>query len=158
VETSGGVLNVAYSEAGLYALELPEDYVVESVFESVGADDPAWLQTLVGDLQRYFQGEQVEFTCPVDDGDYPPFFKDVLAVCAGIPYGQQQTYAWLASEAGSSAAVRAAGQAMANNRTPIVVPCHRILRSDGKLGGFSSGLAWKEKLLALENNTPGEGK
>jgi methylated-DNA-[protein]-cysteine S-methyltransferase len=151
VGTSCGFVDVGYTAAGLYALSLPGDDAGER-FCAVSAADPAWLQALAGDLRRYFAGEPVTFTCPVDDSGYPPFFTKVLQKCASIPYGERQSYRWLAEEAGSPKAVRAAGQAMAHNRTPVVIPCHRVLRNDGNLGGFSGGLGWKEKLLALESH------
>jgi methylated-DNA-[protein]-cysteine S-methyltransferase len=149
VETAGGFVALAYTAAGLYELELPQAESKDG-YLAVGRTDPVWLQKLAADLGSYFNGEPVSFDCPLDYNFYPPFFKDVLTVCAKIAYGQRRTYGWLAAEAGSPKAVRAAGQAMAKNRTPLVIPCHRVLRSDGGLGGFSGGLFWKEKLLALE--------
>ena len=149
VEAAGGVMAVAYTAAGLYALEFPQKQGKEG-YMAVGQADPTWLQNLATDLGFYFNGEPVSFDCPLDYSGYPPFFKQVLAVCAKIAFGQRRTYAWLAAEVGSPKAVRAAGQAMARNRTPIVIPCHRVLRSDGGLGGFAGGLSWKEKLWALE--------
>ncbi|MDW7685095.1 MAG: methylated-DNA--[protein]-cysteine S-methyltransferase [Bacillota bacterium] len=143
-----GIVGVAYTEAGLYALELPDK--IESRLESVSEKDPAWLAGLAADLRDYFAGRPVCFTAPLDDRDYPPFFRRALAACARIPWGESRTYRWLAMEADSPQAVRAAGQAMASNRIPIVVPCHRVLRSDGGLGGFNGGLHWKRKLLRLE--------
>jgi len=151
-EVAGGVMAVAYTAAGLYALELPQAEGKEG-YAAIGQSDPAWLQRLAADLGCYFNGEPVSFECPLDYSGYPPFFKQILAACAKIAFGQRRTYGWLAAEVGSPKAVRAAGQAMARNRTPIVIPCHRVLRSDGGLGGFAGGLSWKEKLLALEVDT-----
>lgn len=152
IKTAGGEVAVAYTAAGLYALELPQDgtfHQNDSV--TISGDDPQWLIKLAADLKAYFDGKPVCFTCPIDESGYAPFFKRVLTVCAKIPFGEKRTYRWLAEQAGSPKAVRAAGQAMANNRTPVVVPCHRVLRSNGELGGFSGGLHWKEKLLQLES-------
>ena len=147
-ETVSGVVRLAYTDKGLYALELPEEG--QMAFPLVSDEDPLWLQELAADLHDYFAGEVVCFSSPVDDSDYPPFFKRVLAAAAEIPYGESRSYGWLAEQAQSPQAVRAAGQAMAKNRTPVVVPCHRVLRSDGMLGGFSGGLHWKKRLLSLE--------
>jgi methylated-DNA-[protein]-cysteine S-methyltransferase len=151
VETVAGVVRLAYSEKGLYELELPQRLGPEhEVLERVGVGDPAWVQQLALDLVAYFAGECVTFSAPLDDTGYPPFFRRVLAAAAGIPWGESRTYRWLALEADSPKAVRAAGGAMAANRTPVVIPCHRVLRSDGGLGGFSGGLDWKRTLLQLE--------
>ena len=146
--TVGGVVRLAYTDKGLYALELPDDG--QMAFPLVSDDDPLWLQELAEDLHDYFAGEVVCFSPPLDDRDYPPFYRRVLAATVEIPYGESRNYRWLAEQAESPKAVRAAGQAMANNRTPVVVPCHRVLRSDGTLGGFSGGLHWKKRLLSLE--------
>ncbi|MBT9135797.1 MAG: Methylated-DNA--protein-cysteine methyltransferase, constitutive [Firmicutes bacterium] len=147
--TAGGFVVLAYTITGLYALELPQAECKDG-YPSVGETDPVWLQKLAADLGSYFNGEPVSFDCPFDYDFYPPFFKKVLTVCAKIAYGQRRTYGWLAAEVGLPRAARAVGQAMAKNRTPLVIPCHRVLRSDGGMGGFSGGLFWKEKLLALE--------
>lgn len=157
VDTVSGNVQLAYTAAGLYALELPQERPGEELAR-VNDCDPLWLQQLAADLQRYFQGERVRFSCPLDDSGYGPFHRKVLAACAQIDFGERQTYRWLAAEAGSAGAVRAAGQAMAGNRTPLVIPCHRVLRSDGKLGGFSGGLHWKERLLALERGVKEAGE
>ena len=149
VHTSVGEVAVAYTEKGLYALELPGYH--PGNFDTVDCSDPAWVQALAEELAAYFLGECGQFSCPLDDADYPPFYQEVLRQTAKIPYGELRSYRWLAAEAKSPFAVRAAGQAMAHNRMPVVVPCHRVLRSDGTLGGFAYGLPWKEKLLTLEN-------
>lgn len=149
VETAGGFVLLAYTIAGLHALALPQAESRDG-YPAVAEHDPVWLQKLAVDLGNYFNGEPVSFDCPLDYDLYPPFFKEVLTVCAKIAYGQRRTYGWLAAEVGIPKAVRAVGQAMAKNRTPLVIPCHRVLRSDGGLGGFSGGLFWKKKLLALE--------
>ncbi|GAB4319110.1 MAG: methylated-DNA--[protein]-cysteine S-methyltransferase [Candidatus Sumerlaeia bacterium] len=89
-------------------------------------------------------------TLPLDWSGAPPFYQTVWRVCRSIPPGQTRTYQWLATQAGSPRAVRAAGQALAHNPTPLFVPCHRVVAADGGLGGFSAGLEWKERLLELE--------
>lgn len=109
---------------------------------------PEFQRQVVG----YFEGEVTEFTVRLDTGDMPLFRRAVLAVCEAIPYGETVTYADLAKAVGNPAAARAAGGAMAFNPLPLVIPCHRVLRSDGSLGGFSStgGLTLKERMLQLE--------
>lgn len=100
----------------------------------------------------YFKGKRVEFTIDIDVSDLPPFRRAVLEVCRGIPYGVTVSYADLARSVGKPGAARAVGGAMAHNPIPLVIPCHRVLRADGTLGGFSSpgGLTLKERMLGLE--------
>jgi methylated-DNA-[protein]-cysteine S-methyltransferase len=149
ITTCAGEIPVAYTEEGLYALQLPEEASACSCLE-VGSSDPAWLQKLAFDLQAYFNGEEVSFTAPVDYSGYPPFYRRALSAAAKIPYGKTVSYGALARAAGSPRAARAVGQAMAHNRTPVVIPCHRVLASDMSLGGFGGGLDLKKKLLNLE--------
>lgn len=148
LETAEGRVRLAYTEAGLFSLELPAANAAQDL--PVTGEDPPWLSRLARDICLYLAGEAVQFTAPLDYTGYPPFFRRALAAAETIPYGQTRTYAWLAEQAGSPKAVRAAGQAMAGNRTVIVIPCHRVLGADGSLRGFSGSLAWKRKLLALE--------
>jgi len=100
----------------------------------------------------YYAGKGRKFDVPIDLSQQPPFRRKVLEACRKIEHGTTSNYAELARRAGSAKAVRAAGGAMANNPLPLVIPCHRVLRSDGSLGGFSSpqGLMQKKKMLLLE--------
>jgi len=148
VPTFAGTVDIAFTPAGLTGLSLPSEDTGRH--PPVTETDPAWLQLLKDALVKYFAGERVAFSCPVETGGYPPFFARVLACAAGIPYGEHLTYRELAAAARSPRAARAAGQAMAANRTPVVIPCHRVVGAGGGLGGYSSGLDWKRKLLALE--------
>jgi len=104
-------------------------------------------------LQRYADGEPVDFSdVPVALDHFSTFQRRVVKACRGIPAGQRRSYGELAAAAGSPGAARAVGQVMAGNRTPLVVPCHRVVASGGGLGGFSApqGLAMKRRLLELE--------
>lgn len=101
----------------------------------------------------YFKGKKVEFRFPVDLGllGCTDFQRDVWEASARIPYGQLRSYGWIANEIDRPLAPRAVGQALGVNQLPIIIPCHRVVRSDGSLGGFSGGLHWKKKLIELEN-------
>ncbi len=120
----------------------------------VGADfrEPnAVLQALAKDLRRYFEGERVDFgKYQVDLTGFPPFLRRALETARRIPRGETRSYRWLAAAAGNPKAARAAGQAMARNPVPIIIPCHRVIASDGGLGGFGGGLEMKRALLGLE--------
>lgn len=114
------------------------------------------LEAFVGDVRRYFEGHRVAFRAELNLTTIPPFRRAVLEVCRRIPYGRTASYAELARLAGNPKAVRAAGGAMAHNPLPLVIPCHRVLRSDGSIGGFSSpcGVSDKERMLRLEGIVP----
>jgi methylated-DNA-[protein]-cysteine S-methyltransferase len=150
IRTSAGKITLAYTHGGLYSLDLPGPYT--GVYPIAGAADPAWLHQLQEELVSYFCGLRVSFSCPLDLTGYTPFFRQVLQAALTIPYGELRTYRWLAEQVASPRAARAAGQVMAKNRTPVVIPCHRVVRSDGGLGRYSGGEGWKEKLLRLEKS------
>jgi methylated-DNA-[protein]-cysteine S-methyltransferase len=111
------------------------------------------VRRLLDDLQRYAAGEPVNFSSVALNLDHlTPFGRRIIANCRRIPFGQTRSYGELAAACGSPGAARAVGQAMAKNRYPLIVPCHRVLASGGKIGGFSApdGLRTKRRLLALE--------
>ncbi len=115
-------------------------------------EDDALLPQACAQLQAYFAGEAVEFDMPLDWSGATSFTRDCWQACREIPLGQTCSYGELAAHAGRPGAARAVGHAMSTNRIPIIVPCHRVLRSDGSLGGYSgpSGVAFKQRLLAME--------
>jgi methylated-DNA-[protein]-cysteine S-methyltransferase len=117
------------------------------------AENTNLLPQLANDLQRYFAGHKVHFKVRLDCANATDFQTDVWHACRAIRYGRTASYGDLANRVGRSGAARAVGTAMANNRFPIVVPCHRVLRSDGNLGGYSGpgGTAFKRKLLMMES-------
>ncbi len=90
---------------------------------------------------------------PIDVEDASPFMQAAWGACRRIPAGETRSYKWLAEQAGRPQAPRAAGQSMARNRLPIIIPCHRVIASDGSLRGFGTGasqLGLKQRLLDLE--------
>ena len=105
-------------------------------------------------LAGYFSGKNGHFNLKVDWSRVDGFIRKALQICARIPHGQTWSYGEIARRAGSPGAARAVGQAMAKNPFPIVVPCHRVVKSDGSLGGFSGGLHFKRALLRLESASP----
>lgn len=107
------------------------------------------------ELAEFFAAERGYFTVPVDLSAARPFQRRVLDAARRIPLGEVRSYRWVADGAGNSAAVRAAGTALRTNPIPLIVPCHRVVRSDGSLGGYAGGLPLKERLLLLERAIPG---
>ncbi|MDR3667450.1 MAG: methylated-DNA--[protein]-cysteine S-methyltransferase [Ignavibacteriaceae bacterium] len=111
-------------------------------------DDP-YMNNVFKQLKEYFNMERKEFDIPLDLRG-TDFQKEVWKELTKIPYGKTISYKELAIKMGGAAKSRAVGQANSLNPTPIVVPCHRVINTDGKLGGYSCGLDVKEMLLELE--------
>jgi methylated-DNA-[protein]-cysteine S-methyltransferase len=105
------------------------------------------------EIKSYLRGHVTEFTFPFSIIMPDGFRKKALEMLARVPYGKTISYQQLAAKAGSPQAHRAAGSACANNPLPIVIPCHRVLKSDGTLGGFGGGLPIKRRLLDIEKST-----
>lgn len=109
------------------------------------------LACLAEAMARYTAGEPETFAAvPVALTGMAPFTRTVLRTCADIPYGQTMSYGELADAVGHPRAARAVGNALGANPVAVLVPCHRVCRSDGSLGGFTGGLVHKQALLALE--------
>jgi O-6-methylguanine DNA methyltransferase len=102
------------------------------------------------ELAEYLAGERTFFSIPVDLSQVPAFERAALEVAAQIPYGDVRPYKWIAERLGRPEAARAVGNAMASNPVPLIIPCHRVVKTDGSLGGYSFGTVRKESLLALE--------
>ena len=111
---------------------------------------PERLDDVRRELDEYFEGRRADFDVPIDWSLTRGFTGEVLRQTARIAYGKTSTYAEVAGRAGSPRAVRAAGNALGSNPIPVVVPCHRVLRTGGALGGYTGGVERKEFLLRLE--------
>jgi methylated-DNA-[protein]-cysteine S-methyltransferase len=111
---------------------------------------PARLDEARRELDEYFAGDRTRFEVPVDWSIIEGFRRRVLQATARIPFGSVATYTDMAKRAGSPRAMRAAGNALGSNPVPIVVPCHRVLRTGGGLGGYGGGLFRKRILLEVE--------
>ena len=145
--TPKGLVRVSYTEFR------GEDEVLEDLVRRVSPrvlEAPAKLDPVRRELDEYFDGRREEFDLPIDWSYLAGFTREVLRATAAIPFGDVSTYAGVAEAAGSPRAVRAAGNALGANPMPVVVPCHRVLRSGGALGGYTGGLERKEFLLRLE--------
>ena len=107
-------------------------------------------------LEEYFEGRRRSFSLPLDLAGLSDFQKEVLAAIDEIPAGQVRSYGDIAEQIKRPRAARAVGQALGNNPIPIVLPCHRVVASDGSLGGYAGGLKRKRQLLVLEGAYPSD--
>jgi methylated-DNA-[protein]-cysteine S-methyltransferase len=146
--TPRGLVRVAY--------ELPNGGL-DSVLQSLAIrlsprilEAPRRLDAVRRELDEYFAGRRTTFELPVDLALVAAFGKRVLGATAKIPFGQTRTYAQVAALAGSPTGARATGNALGANPIPIVIPCHRVTRSGGGLGGYTGGLDIKRALLGVE--------
>jgi methylated-DNA-[protein]-cysteine S-methyltransferase len=112
--------------------------------------DAAPLAPAVEELSEYFAGRRRQFSVPLDLVGGTAFDRRVWAAIAAIPYGETCTYSALAAAVGCREGARAVGRACGRNPLPLFIPCHRVVRSDGALGGYGGGVAVKAALLALE--------
>jgi methylated-DNA-[protein]-cysteine S-methyltransferase len=153
-----GVLVAATTERGLVRLAYDDlnggvDAILAALAERVSPrileGRPA-LDPVARELDAYFAGRRTAFDLPLDWALAGPFARRVLGAALKIPYGQVATYAEIAGRAGSPGGSRAAGNALGSNPIPIIVPCHRVVRTGGGLGGYTGGLDRKERLLAIE--------
>jgi methylated-DNA-[protein]-cysteine S-methyltransferase len=157
VDSPLGPLVVAATPRGLvrlaYTGSRDEGEVVEDLAGKLSPrilEAPERLDDVRRELDEYFEGRRVDFEVPIDWSLTHGFTGKVLRQTARIGYGKTSTYAEVAGRAGSPRAVRAAGNALGSNPIPVVVPCHRVLRTGGALGGYTGGVERKEFLLRLE--------
>ena len=145
--TPRGLVRVAYTEPG------SEDHVLEDLAARVSPrmlEAPERLDEPRRELDEYFGGHRKEFDLAIDWSILRGFTLKVLRETARIDFGELRSYAEVATAAGSPRAVRAAGNALGANPMPVVVPCHRVVRTGGALGGYTGGVERKEFLLHLE--------
>lgn len=151
-----GPLLLARTRRGLVRVGLPNqdaDELLTDLAERVSPrvlEAPAELDEVRRELDRYFAGKLDHFDLPLDWQLSSGFRQRVLRAIDRIPYGQTRSYTEMARRAGNERAVRAAGSACGSNPIPLVVPCHRVLRTSGGLGGYGGGLPMKQALLELE--------
>jgi methylated-DNA-[protein]-cysteine S-methyltransferase len=153
--TAGGYVGILGSENGLKSTTLPQetgkdarDTVLAGGFSAKESD------SLFPDLKQriisYYNGNPVEFPDKLDFNGATSFQRSVWRAVAKISYGETRSYGWVAAQIGKPGASRAVGQALHRNPLPLIVPCHRVIGSDGKLVGFGGGIDLKKALLELE--------
>jgi len=151
-----GPLLLAQTKRGLVRVGLPNqdsDALLVDLAARVSPrvlEAPAELDEVRRELDLYFAGKLDHFDLPLDWRLSSGFRQRVLRAINRIPYGQTRSYTEMARKAGNERAVRAAGTACGSNPIPLVVPCHRVLRTGGALGGYGGGLPMKQGLLELE--------
>jgi methylated-DNA-[protein]-cysteine S-methyltransferase len=151
-----GPLLLAQTSRGLVRVGLPNQNSDELLVDLAARvsprvlEAPAELDAVRRELDLYFAGKLAHFDLPLDWQLSGGFRQRVLRAINRIPYGQTRSYTEMARKAGNERAVRAAGSACGSNPIPLVVPCHRVLRTGGALGGYGGGLPMKQALLELE--------
>jgi len=154
-DTNFGWVAVLASARGLLRIILPQD-LLQDARELLGEriNHATWsphdFEDLMGRLRSYFKGHRMDFPDKLDLSGTTTFQRKVWEATRLIPYGETRSYSWVASQIGKPSAVRAVGQTLGRNPLPIIIPCHRVLGSDGKLCGFRGGLQMKRYLLSLE--------
>jgi methylated-DNA-[protein]-cysteine S-methyltransferase len=155
-----GPLLVAMSRRGLVRVSYPEHAVDRELEDLVRLVSPRIVESAQAtdevrrELDEYFEGRRHAFDVAVDLSPVRGFSRRVLQATTRIPFGSVKTYRDVATKAGNARATRAAGNALGGNPIPIVVPCHRVVRTGGGLGGYTGGLERKETLLRLEGVLP----
>ncbi|MFC1979105.1 methylated-DNA--[protein]-cysteine S-methyltransferase [Chloroflexota bacterium] len=158
-ETKLGWMGLIGSEAGISRVILPRKSP-DAVLIVVNATNALHNKKAFADLTQrliwYCDGDTVNLLDKLDLSDATVFQKQVWQATQTIPYGQTRSYGWIATQISKPNAARAVGQALGKNTCPILIPCHRVIANDGKLGGFSSGIDVKQTLLAIEKRTKGK--
>jgi methylated-DNA-[protein]-cysteine S-methyltransferase len=155
-ESPIGDLLVAATDRGLCRIAFRPDAALDELATDFGARIlklPKRLDRVRRELDEYFAGHRHEFDLETDLSPVPAFHQQVLHELARVPFGQVTTYGALAARVGRPHAARAVGGAMNRNPIPIVLPCHRVIGSNGSLTGYAGGLDKKEALLRLEGVT-----
>ena len=158
-QTKLGWMGVGGSSKGVKYIILPqatqEEIIASFGSYLIGATfDFVFFSSLIHRLRSYFEGEVVDFADKLDLEGATPFQRKVWEVTRSIPYGERRSYQWVARQIGMPQAARAAGKALASNPLPILIPCHRVICSDGSLGGFKGGRELKGYLLEMEGFKP----
>ena len=148
-------MGVTATEKGLHMILLPKNNSadvkkeLESHYIELHRDEKG-LKGVAGKLKDYLSGKPIKFNESMDMGGSTDFELKVWDAVLGIPRGQVRSYEWVAKQTGNLAKVRAVGQALSRNRLPLIIPCHRVIRKEGDLGGFAGGVELKRLLLKLE--------
>ncbi len=155
--TDMGWIGILSSAKGLLGTTLPQHSAQEACQQlgdsvSYVTWSPHPFKDLMERLKVYFSGHRATFPDKLDLSRATHFQRKVWEITRLIPYGETRSYTWVAEQIKKPRAMRAVGQALGKNPLPIIVPCHRVVASDGKLGGFGGGIEMKRHLLSLETS------
>ena len=163
VDSPIGSLRLASTSEGLAYVELPHangrglaGWLRRAAPDARCVEGYAPNRQAIREIQEYLEGKRTSFGLALDLRG-TPFQLEVWSALRAIPYGETRSYAEIAREVGRPAALRAVGSANGANPLAIVVPCHRVIASGGRLGGYGGGLALKARLLAMEQSRPAQG-
>jgi methylated-DNA-[protein]-cysteine S-methyltransferase len=153
--TNLGKIRVFYTSRGICRLVLPEIAQNAQAYydEDECGECPEYIAELGKSLAAYSKGFRVKYNFPLDLSGTSDFYCKVWNTVIDIPYGEVRSYGWVANNLGNPAAARVVGQALARNPIPLIIPCHRVINSNGTPGGFAgkmSSIGTKIKLLSLE--------
>jgi len=150
VEVARAVIATPAGRVGVYATRSGVSRIILGERSNSDAGESVVLARTRRELERYFEGEKVQFRVPLDMREATEFRLKVWTELMGVGYGTTVSYKELAELCGEPSSWRTIAGAVAANPLPIMVPCHRVISSDGSLGGFAGGLRWKRFLLTLE--------
>lgn len=154
--TAEGEFTASYSNEGLAELRFPRGQTAtpDKRDDRIAAKILRWHHQTFASVKAVLMGESPQALPPLDLSRGTAFQRNVWAALRRIKLGQTQSYGMIAKSIGNPKAVRAVGGACGANPIPLLIPCHRVLAANGKIGGFSGGLDWKRKLLACEQVHP----
>ena len=156
IDSPLGSLYLAVSANGLCALRFAESDADLTVWANQNhlelSPDSAAVRPYARQLNEYFDHERTTFDLPIDLTTASPFVQRVLNATSRVPFGRLTSYKTIARDIGDPNATRAVGNALGHNPVPIIIPCHRVIRSDGSLGGYTGGTHIKRHLLTLEGS------
>ncbi len=158
-KTSLGWCGIIYGKYGLIKIYLPgmkKEKLKKNIhsYNKSIVEHTGRIQILVRHICSYFKGKNVRLNLPVDMKTMTEFEKKVYKQAMKVPFGKVKSYKWLAEKAGVPNGARAVGNALSKNPVPLIIPCHRVIKSDGRLGGFSApgGILIKRKMLSIEGH------
>lgn len=154
LKTEIGNLGLVRDDNNLLRVYLPNEDISEHILQNKHqnedvAENKSGFEEVISQLTEYFDGKRRHFTIKIKM-EMPQFYEKVLMEVAKVPYGATASYSQIAQKINNPKAVRAVGSANARNPLPIIIPCHRIIANNGKLGGYGGGIKMKQYLLKFE--------
>lgn len=154
IKTQIGNLGLVRDDDSFLRVYLPNEEISKQILQKKHPneniiEDKSGFEDVINQLGEYFDGKRKYFSIK-NRMDIPPFYKIALAEVSKVPYGETASYSQIAQKLNNPKAARAVGSANARNPFPIIIPCHRIIANNGKLGGYAGGLKMKKYLLEFE--------